>query len=97
VVEPVISSNNISPPSALDNFTYFAVEAEVENSQPVPEAAPATGVPLPSFVTLTIVIEPPVDSVNITFVPDTVAVIFDTPAALTSLQCRQQYQLQYRM
>jgi len=63
---------------------YEPVEAEVDNSQPVPDEAPATGLPFPSFNTLTIVIALPCDSVNTTFEPDSDAVMFVGAAALTS-------------
>ena len=84
VILPVMSSSNISPPSALANFTYFAVEADVDKFQPVQELLPATAEPLPSFVTFTIVIAPPVEFVSTTFVPDTDAVILVGPTALIS-------------
>jgi len=81
---PVVSSNNISPPSALVNFINAPELAPVDNSHPVPELGPATGLPCPSFCTFTIVIALPCDSVNITFDPDLLAVIFVGDAALTS-------------
>ena len=81
---PVVSSNNISPPSALESYRKAPDEAPVDNGQPVPDPAPATAVPLPSFVMFAIVIAPPVDSVNTTSVPDTVAVMFVGEAELIS-------------
>src|SRR5210317_801621 len=60
---PVVWSNSISPPSVLVSFNDEPVEALVDRSQPVPEFGPATGLPEPSLLVLTIVIDPPVDAV----------------------------------
>ena len=42
---PVVSSNNISPPSDLVNFIKLPELAPVDNSQPDPELGPATLLP----------------------------------------------------
>src|SRR5210317_300580 len=81
---PVVWSNSISPPSVLVSFNDEPVEALVDRSQPVPEFGPATGLPEPSLLVLTIVIDPPVDSVSTQFEPETDAVMFVGAAALIS-------------
>ena len=42
---PVVSSNNISPPSVLVNFKNAPELAPVDKANPVPELGPATAVP----------------------------------------------------